>query len=147
MPSRQECVCGSDLPETERKMDSWGWLFLLLWSVDRSYWAYFSLPQLAFDLTSTLRCVTAADTDRRSHSPLPPGTMPSILFAKYVSFEHSMCSPRPVKICQVCLDKEVLETALNGIFDLTKCRLKHTSWQRVSTSSCFAHIDLELDRG
>ena len=60
----------------------------------------FSLPQLAIDLTSTrLRCLIAADTDRRSHSPLPPGTMSSILFAKHVSFEHSVIiisSPRPV---------------------------------------------------
>ena len=43
-----------------------------------------------------LRCLTAADTDRLSHSPLPPGTMSSILFAKHVSFEHSVSFPRPV---------------------------------------------------
>ena len=38
----------------------------------------------------------AADTDRRSHSPLPPGTMSSILFAKHVSFEHLVSFPSPV---------------------------------------------------
>ena len=42
-----------------------------------------------------LRCLIAADTDRRSYSPLPPGTMSSILFTKHVSFEHSVSSPRP----------------------------------------------------
>ena len=43
-----------------------------------------------------LRCLTAADTDHRSHSPLPLGTMSTILFAKHVSFEHSVGSPHPV---------------------------------------------------
>ena len=54
----------------------------------------FPLPQLAIELTST---PTMLDSSRhRSHSPLPPGTMSSILFTKHVSFEHSVRSPRPV---------------------------------------------------
>ena len=40
--------------------------------------------------------LTVADTDLRSHSPLPPGTMRSILFAKHVSFEHSVSFPCPL---------------------------------------------------
>ena len=57
----------------------------------------FSLPQLAIELTSTPAVI---DSSRHrssiSHSPLPSGTMSSILFAKHVSFEHSVSSPHPV---------------------------------------------------
>ena len=56
----------------------------------------FSLPQLAIDLTST---PTMLDSSRRRSSislTTAPGTMSSILFAKQVSFEHSVSSPRPV---------------------------------------------------
>ena len=59
----------------------------------------FSLPQLAIELTST---PTMLDSSRHRSSislttaPGPPGTMSSILFAKHVSFEHSVSSPRPV---------------------------------------------------
>ena len=54
----------------------------------------FSLPQLAIELTSTPMML---DSSRhRSSISLPPGTMSSILFAKHVSFEHSVSSPRPV---------------------------------------------------
>ena len=74
-----------------------GWPFLLLWSLDTSYWAYFfPFPNSLSTWQVRLRWLTAADTDRRSHSPLPPGTMSSMLLAKDVSFEHSVSSPRPV---------------------------------------------------
>ena len=43
-----------------------------------------------------LPCLIAADTDRQSHSPLLPGTISSILFAKHVSFQQSVSSSRPV---------------------------------------------------
>ena len=57
---------------------------------------FFPFPNSQSTWQVRLRCLIAADTDRRSHSPLPPGTMSSILFAKHVSFEHSVSSPRPV---------------------------------------------------
>ena len=57
---------------------------------------FFPFPNSQSNWQVRLRCLIAADTDRRSHSPLPPGTMSSILFAKHVSFEHSVSSPRPV---------------------------------------------------
>ena len=53
----------------------------------------FSLPNLLSTSQVRLQYLTAADTNRRSHSPLPPGTTSSILFAKHVSFEHSVSSP------------------------------------------------------
>ena len=56
----------------------------------------FSLYQLAFDLTST---PTMPDSCRHRSSislTTAPGTMSSILFAKHVSSEHSVSSPRPV---------------------------------------------------
>ena len=56
----------------------------------------FSLPQLAFDLTSTPTLPYSSQHDHRSHSQLPPGNISSILFAKHVSFEHSVSSPCPV---------------------------------------------------
>ena len=34
-----------------------------------------------------LRCLTAADIDRRSHSPQPPGTMSSILLTKHLNIQ------------------------------------------------------------
>ena len=76
----------------------WGWLFPLLWSLDTSYWGYFSLPQLAIVLTDT---PTMPDSSRHRSSislttSTAPGTMSSILFAKHVSFEHSVTSPYPV---------------------------------------------------
>ena len=57
---------------------------------------FFPFPNSQSNWPVRLRCLIAADTDRRSHSPLPPGTMSSILFAKHVSFEQSVSSPRPV---------------------------------------------------
>ena len=57
---------------------------------------FFPFPNSQSNWQVRLRCLIAADTDRRSHSPLPPGTMSSILFAKHVSFEHSVSSPRSV---------------------------------------------------
>ena len=57
---------------------------------------FFPFPNSQSNWLVRLRCLIAADTDRRSYSPLPPGTMSSILFAKHVSFEHSVSSPRPV---------------------------------------------------
>ena len=57
---------------------------------------FFYFPNSQSNWQVRLRCLIAADTDRRSHSPLPPGIMSSILFAKRVSFEHSVSSPRPV---------------------------------------------------
>ena len=60
---------------------------------------FFSLPNSLSTWQVHLRCLAdrrSPSTDRRSHSPLPPGTMPSILFAKHVSFEHSVSSPHPV---------------------------------------------------
>ena len=54
----------------------------------------FSLPQLAIKLTST---PTMLDSSRhRSSISLTTAPMSSILFAKHVSFEHSVSSPRPV---------------------------------------------------
>ena len=52
----------------------------------------FSLPNSLSTSQVHLRCLTAANTDRRSHCPLPPGTMSSILLAKHFSFEHSIKS-------------------------------------------------------
>ena len=57
---------------------------------------FFPFPNSQSTWQVRQRCLIAADTDRRSHSTLPPGTMSSILFAKHVSFEHSVSSPRPV---------------------------------------------------
>ena len=57
---------------------------------------FFPFPNSQSNWQVRLRCLIAADTDRRSNSPLPPGTMSSILLAKHVSFEHSVSSPRPV---------------------------------------------------
>ena len=57
---------------------------------------FFPFPNSQSNGQVRLRCLIAANTDRRSHSPLPPGTMSSILFAKHVSFEHSVSSPRSV---------------------------------------------------
>ena len=54
---------------------------------------FFSFPNLLSTLQVRLRCLTAADIDRRSHCP---GTMSSILFAKHVSFEHSKSHSRSV---------------------------------------------------
>ena len=53
----------------------------------------FSLPQLAFDLTNTL---TITDSSRHRSSISLTTAPRSILFAKHVSFEHSVSSPRPV---------------------------------------------------
>ena len=57
---------------------------------------FFPFPNSQSNWQVRLRCLIAADTDRRSHSPLPPGTMSSILLAKHISFEHSVSYPRPV---------------------------------------------------
>ena len=50
-----------------REFVRWGWLFLLLWSVDTSFGAYFFLPQLAIELTST---PTMLDSSRHRSSIL-----------------------------------------------------------------------------
>ena len=57
---------------------------------------FFPFPNSQSTWQVRLRCLITADTDRRSHSPRPPGTISSIIFAKHVSFEHSVSSPRPV---------------------------------------------------
>ena len=74
-----------------------GWLFLLLWSLDTSYWAYF-LPS-----PTRFRPDKYAYDGRQMQTPIvdltshcPPGTMSSVLFAKHVNFEHSVSSPLPV---------------------------------------------------
>ena len=74
----------------------WGWPFPLLWSLNTSYWAYFSLPQLAFDLTST---ATMSDSSRYRLSislTTAPRNHVDILFAKHVRCGHSVSSPRPL---------------------------------------------------
>ena len=58
---------------------------------------FFPFPNSLMTWQVRLRCLTAADTNRRSHSPLLPGTMSSILFAKHVSFKQSVSSPREEK--------------------------------------------------
>ena len=57
---------------------------------------FFPFPNSLSTWQVRLRSLTVADNDRWSHLPLSPGTMSSILFAKHVSFEHSVSSPRPV---------------------------------------------------
>ena len=57
---------------------------------------FFPFPNSLSTWQVRLRSLTVADNDRRSYLPLSPGTMSSILFAKHVSFEHSVSSPRPV---------------------------------------------------
>ena len=73
-----------------------GWLFFIFGVWICRIEPIFSLPQLAFDLTSTP--MTPDSSRHRSSISLPaaPGTMSSILFAKRVIFEHSVSSPRPV---------------------------------------------------
>ena len=57
---------------------------------------YFPFPSTLSTSQVHLRCLTAADTDRRYHCPLALGIMSSIFFAKHVRFEHSVSSSHPV---------------------------------------------------
>ena len=74
----------------------WGWLFLFFGVWIRRIGLIFSLPQLAFDLTST---PTMLDSSRHRSSislTTASGNNVKHSFAKHVSVEHSVSFPRPV---------------------------------------------------
>ena len=105
---------------------------------------FFPFPNSLSTWQVRLRSLTVADNDRRSHLPLSPGTMSSILFAKHVSFEHSVSSPPPVitprreknnntKVFQHPIDSQSASCSLNSrhVLSCTCCR-SSAAVQRVS---------------
>ena len=85
--------------------------------------------------------MTVADNDRQSHLPLSPGTMSSILFAKHVSFEHSVSSPRPV----ITSRREKTTTTRPKFFS-TQSSVSPLHAPS-SARMCCLHVLLELGRG
>ena len=57
---------------------------------------FFPFPNSILTWQVRLPCLTAADPYRRCHSPLPQERLSSNLFAKHVTFERSVSSPRPL---------------------------------------------------
>ena len=101
---------------------------------------FFPFPNSLSTWQVRLQSLTVADYDPRSHLPLSPGTMSSILFAKHVSFEHSVSSPRPV---------------ITSRREKKKTRPKFFSTQSTvsplhapsSAGTCCRHVLSELGRG
>ena len=101
-----ECMHRSPLthsrPQSASLTRSWNWIrvsrmaffFFGVWI--RRIGPIFAFPNLLLTSEIRLRCLPGADTDRWSDCPIPPGTMSSILFAKHVSFEHSIGSYHPI---------------------------------------------------
>ena len=107
--ARSACMHAHNSSSIERRPQfgsltrSWIWIRALRmafsFSLELGYVVlglFFPFPNSLSTWQVRLRSLIVADNDRRSHLPLSPGTMSSILFAKHVSFEHSVSSPRPV---------------------------------------------------
>ena len=107
--ARSACMHAHNSSSIERRPPfgsltrSWIWILALRMAFSSSLelgyvvlGLFFPFPNSLSTWQVRLRSLTVADNDRRSHLPLSPGTMSSILFAKPVSFEHSVSSLRPV---------------------------------------------------